>query len=163
MILFCVHFFNTFAHVVACAFVVFIMSSPTLLGSVGEFDPSSETFTAYFERLEQFFEDNSIGHYPADATAAVIQAANRKKVAVMISVIGKNTYGTLRDLCNPENPKDKTFDALRDLLRRHFKPKRLEVAESYRFHRCVQEENESVSNYSARLRHLASTCNFGEF
>ena len=95
MILFCVHFFNTFAHVVACAFVVFIMSSPTLLGSVGEFDPSSETFTAYFERLEQFFEANSIGHYPADATAAVIQAANRKKVAVMISVIGKNTYGTL--------------------------------------------------------------------
>ena len=68
-----------------------------------------------FKRLEQFFEANSIGHYPADATAAVIQVANRKKVAVMISVIGKNTYGTLRDLCSPENPKDKTFDALRDL------------------------------------------------
>ena len=119
-----------------CAFVVFIMSSPTLLGCVGEFDPSSETFTAYFERLEQFFEANNIGHYPADATVAVIQAANRKKVAVMISVIGKNTYGILRDLCSPENPKDKTFDALRDLLQRHFKTKRLEVGESYRFHHC---------------------------
>ena len=138
------------------------MASP-LLGSVGEFDPSTETFTAYFERLEQFFEANSIGHYPADSTAAVIQAANKKKVAVMISVIGKNTYGTLRDLCSPDNPKDKTFEVLRDLLQRHFKPKRLEVAESYRFHRCFQEENENVPNYSARLRHLASTCNFGEF
>ena len=42
-------------------------------------------------------------------------------------------------------------------------PKRLEVAESYSFHRCFQEENETVSVYSARLRHLASTCNFGEF
>ena len=74
MTLFCVRFFNTFAHVFACAFVIFIMSSPTLLGSVGEFDPSSETFTIYFERLKQFFEGtcNSIGHYPADATAAVI-------------------------------------------------------------------------------------------
>ena len=73
---------------------------------------------------------------------AVIQAANRKKVAVMISVIGKNTYGTLCDLCSP-------FDALRDLLQRHFKPKRLEVAESYRFHR--QEENEKGSQYSLPL------------
>ena len=120
MTLFCVRFFDTFAHVFVCAFVVFIMSSSTLLGSVGEFDPSSETFTTYFERLEQFFEANSIGHYPADATSAFIQAANRKKVAVMISVISKNTYGTLHDLCSPENPKDKTFDVLHDLLLRYW-------------------------------------------
>ena len=39
----------------------------------------------------------------------------------------------------------------------------MEVAEKYRFHRCVQEENECVSAYSARLRRYASTCNFGEF
>ena len=136
---------------------------PWLLGSVGEFDPASETFTAYFERLEQFFVANDIGQCPADATAAVVQEASKKKVAVMISVIGKKTYGTLRDLCSPENPKEKTFEAIIELLQQHFKPKRLEVAEFYRFHRCFQEENESVSSYSTRLRHLASTCNFGEF
>ena len=79
----------------------------------------------------------------------------------MISVIGKKTYGTLRDrdLCCPENPKEKTFEALIELLQQHFKPKRMKVEESYRFHRCFQEENESASSYSARLRHLASTCN----
>ena len=81
----------------------------------------------------------------------------------MISVIGKKTYSVLRDLCSPVNPKDKTFEQLCELLQQHFKPKRLEVAESYRFHRCFQEDNETVSVYSARLRHLASTCNFGEF
>ena len=81
----------------------------------------------------------------------------------MISVIGKKTYSILRDLCSPVNPKDKTFEQLCELLQQHFKPKRLEVAESYRFHRCFQEDNETVSVYSARLRHLASTCNFGEF
>ena len=65
-------------------------------------------------------------------------------------------------MCSPENPRGKTFEAL--LLQEHFKPKRLEVAESYRFHRCCQEENESVSVYSPQqLRHFASTCNFGEF
>ena len=93
-----VWFFSTFTHVLACVFTVSAMASP-LLGSVGEFDPASETFTAYFERLEQFFVANDIGQCPADATAAVVQEASKKKVAVMISVIGKKTYGTLRDLC----------------------------------------------------------------
>ena len=66
-------------------------------------------------------------------------------------------------MCSPKNPKEKTFEALIELLQQHFKAKRLEVAESYRFHQCFQEENESVSSYSARLRHLASTCHFVEF
>ena len=42
-----------------------------------------------------------------------------RKIAVMISVIGNNTYGTLRDLRSPENPRDETFEVLRDLLQRH--------------------------------------------
>ena len=43
-----------------------------------------------------------IGHCPADATVVVIQTANKKKVAVMISVIGKDTYETSRDLCSTD-------------------------------------------------------------
>ena len=77
------------------------------LGSFGEFDPSSESFTAYLERLDQFFVANDIGKCADDATAAVVRAANQKKVAVMITVIGKKTYSTLRNLCSPENPKEK--------------------------------------------------------
>ena len=77
------------------------------LGSFGEFDPSSESFTAYLERHDQFFVANDIGKCADDATAAVVRAANQKKVAVMITVIGKKTYSTLRNLCSPENPKEK--------------------------------------------------------
>ena len=75
----------------------------------------------------------------------------------MISVIGKKTYSVFRDLCSPVNLKDETLE----LLQQHFKPKRLEVAEPYRFHGCFQEENDSA--YSNCLRHLVSTCNFREF
>ena len=120
-------------HVFACAFANPAMASP-FLGSVGEFDLSSESFMAYLERLDQFFEANDIGKCAGDATAAVVQAANQKKVAMMISVIYKKTYRTLCDLCSPENPKEKKFEALCELLQQHFKPKRLQVAESYRFH-----------------------------
>ena len=141
-----VSLFRVFTPVVVAA-----MASP-LLGAIGEFEPSTETFTVYSERLDQFFVANNIGSYPSSASEAVFAAAEKKKVAVMISVIGKKTYSVLRDLCSPVNPKDKTFEQLCELLQQHFKPKRLEVAESYRFHRCFQEDNETVSVYSARLR-----------
>ena len=139
------------------------MSSTPLFGVLGEFDPSTELFTAYLERLEQYFIAYSIGQCPADATQEVLAAADKKKVAVFISVIGKKSYATLRDLCSPDSPKDKSFSELCEMLRTHYKPKRLVVAETYRFHRCIQEENENVSDYSARLRHYASTCDFGQF
>jgi len=47
-------------HVLACVFTVSAIASPH--GSVGEFDPASETCTTYFERLEQFFVTNGIGN-----------------------------------------------------------------------------------------------------
>jgi len=142
--------------------VVAAMASP-LLGAIGEFDPTTEIKTVYSERLNQFSVANNIGSYPTGASEAVIAAAEKKKVAVILSVIGKKTYSVLRDLCSSVNPKDKTFELRCELLQQHFTPKRLEVAESYRFHHCFQEGNETVSVYSARLRHLASTCKFGEF
>ena len=43
--------------------VVATMASP-LLGAIGEFEPLTETFTVYSERLDQFFVANNIGSYP---------------------------------------------------------------------------------------------------
>ena len=48
------------AHVLAGVFANPTMAS-LLLGSVGEFDPSSESFKAYLKRLDQFFVANDIG------------------------------------------------------------------------------------------------------
>ena len=102
--------FRVFTHVVVVA-----IASP-LLGAIGEFDPSTETFTVYSERLDQFFVANNIGSYPTSASEEVIAAAEKKKVTVMISVISKKTYSVLCDLCSPVNPKDKTFEQLSELL-----------------------------------------------
>ena len=99
-----VSLFRVFTLVVATA-----MASP-LLGAIGEFEPSTETFTVYSERLDQFFVANNIGSYPTSASEAVIAAAEKQKVAIMISLIGKKTYSVLCDLCSLVNPKDKTFE-----------------------------------------------------
>ena len=64
-----------------------------LLGGIGEFDPLTETYTFYSERLDQFFFANNIGSYSECASEAVIAAAEKKKkVVVVISVIGKKAF-----------------------------------------------------------------------
>ena len=85
------------------------MSSTSLFGVLGEFDPSTELFVYL--------------------STEILAAADKKKVAVFISVMGKNSYAILRDLCSPDSPKDKSFSQLCDKLKDHYKSKRLEVAE----------------------------------
>ena len=106
----------------------------SLLGSLGEFDSTTELFTSYLERLESFFVANDIGQYATDASDAIKNAADKKRVAVLISIMGRKSYATLRDLCMPSTPKDKTFKELCETLQGHFKPKSLEVAGTYKFH-----------------------------
>ena len=61
----------------------------------------------------------------------------------------------------PDSPKDKKLKELCDLFKFHYKPKSLEVAGTFKFHQCKQQENERISDSSAHLRHLAADCNFG--
>ena len=68
-----VSFLAAFTHVFAGVLANPAMASP-LLDSVGEFDPSSETFTAYLERVDWFFKASDIGKSSEDVTAAVIRS-----------------------------------------------------------------------------------------
>lgn len=51
----------------------------------------NESWSAYIERLEQFFEANNIGEV--------------KYVATLLSVMGATTYGLLRNLVQPNKPE----------------------------------------------------------
>ena len=45
-------------------------------------------------------------------------------------------------------------------MKGYYKPKVIEVAESYRFHHTLQSENETVTEYVNKLKRLAVNCNF---
>ncbi len=105
----------------------------TLLGKLEEFDPASDSITAYVERVQLFFDANSV--------------AEGKQVAVFLSVLGSKTYLLLRNLLTPETPKDKTFDELVTVLKEHFEPKPLIISERCHFYRREQAVNESISDY----------------
>lgn len=110
------------------------------LGRMQEFEPETESITAYLERLQNFFDANDI--------------ADAKKVPVLLSVIGRNTYALLRNLVAPNAPKDKSFKELTDELKSHFEPKPLVIAERFNFYRRSQQQSESIANYVADLRRL---------
>ena len=133
------------------------------IGSIGEFRQNVETFETYLDRLEGYFDANEIGTLKYGNNEETRTITDKKKVAAFISVIGAETYGTLQDLCKPDKPRNKTFTDLCDLLQQHFKPPTVEVAESFKFFRYVQSERQSIANYSAKLRGMAATCNFGGF
>lgn len=124
-----------------------LVSTMALFGRINEFKPENQPWSAYIERLEQFFEANDI--------------ADGKKVATLLSVMGATTYGLLRNLVQPHKPKDKTFDEIRTVLKEHFEPKPLLVAERFRFNRCNQKATQPVAQYVAELKQCAANCEFG--
>ncbi len=67
-----------------------------MLGSVEPFDPDSDDWQAYTERLEQFFLVNDI-------------TTDQKKVAAFLTLIGAKAYLLLRNLLAPEKPAGKTL------------------------------------------------------
>ena len=139
------------------------MSQP-LQAQFGILEPfDGVDFTDYSERLNSYFVAYNIGQVTADASDTAKREADNRKVAVTISLIGKQTYSTLKDLCLPNLPTEKTYDQLTEILKGYYKPKVLEVAESYRFHHTLRSENETVTEYANKLKRLAVNCNFGTY
>ena len=103
----------------------------------------------YLERVQLFFEVNGID--------------KDKQVPVVLTVIGSTNYALLSNLASPGKPKDKTFAQLAEVLRSHFDPKPLVIAKRFHFHRRDQAPGETIRNYVAELRRLATHCDFGEY
>ncbi|XP_055686895.1 uncharacterized protein LOC129792136 [Lutzomyia longipalpis] len=118
-----------------------------LIGNIPEFTPYSD-WKVYLERLEQFFLVNDI--------------PDEKRNAILISVIGNDTYKTLRDLCHPALPKDKTFQELCELMDKQFGPQISVFRERNKFYQAKQYDYEGVSQWFARIKTLSVDCKFGE-
>ena len=87
----------------------------------------------------------------------------KKQVAFFLTVVGSSTYQVLRDLLAPDTPASRTLEELLEVLKGHYKPARLVIAERFNFHRRHQQPGESAAKYMVELRRLAKTCHFGQF
>ena len=111
-----------------------------------EFVPEEEPISAYLERIELFFLAHGV--------------AAEKQVPTLLSTIGSKPYGFLRSLAAPKAPKELKYEEVVTMLKNHYEPPPLVIAERYRFHLRSQEVGETISEYVAELRRLATKCKF---
>ena len=117
----------------------------TQYGSLTEFLPESDSAKAYLERAQLYFTANTV---PRD-----------KQVAILLSSIGACTYSLL---VAPDAPSSKSLAEISTILRGHFESKRVVIAERFHFHKRDQAVGETISEFDAALRKLATHCKFGE-
>ena len=120
------------------------------IGKVEPFQLGVDDWEQYTERFKQYFVANAV----EDAD---------KKRAVLLTVVGKETYSLLSNLVAPAKPASKSYGELVAILKAHLKPKVLVIAEQFLFHQRRQRENETAAQYMAELRKLADKCQFKDY
>ncbi|XP_043466332.1 uncharacterized protein K02A2.6-like [Leptopilina heterotoma] len=116
------------------------------IGTLAEYK-LGEDWQIYEERLDQYLTANYI--------------KDDRKVSVLLTVIGPDAYKVIRDLANPDLPKDKTYLQLCEILRSQFSPRVSTFRKRIEFYETRQEQNEKVSEWYARIKKVAADCKFG--
>lgn len=119
-----------------------------LFGEIPKFYSAHDDWQVFTERLEQFFEINDV--------------VEEKKRAILLTSISDDVYKTLRDVCHPVLPKNKTFDELCELLNKQFVKKTSVFRERVTFYNAKQMRDETISSWFARIKKLSVDCKFGE-
>lgn len=116
--------------------------SANLFSRLDPFDCQKGDFDYYLEQFDHFLDLNSV-------------TDEAKKVPLFISSIGQDTYKILKEICTPSDPKEKSFDQLKNLLLEYFARRE--------FYRRNQRPGEYTGAYVNELKRLSLKCNFGPF
>ena len=119
------------------------------LSQIEMFDSRKDDWDSWSRRFDQWL---SISSY------ATGEDADNKKRAAFCTFIGSETFKLLCTLCAPEKPEESSYKTLKEKLDGQFRVKKLVLAERYRFYAYKQQDKQSLSDYVAELRRLASSC-----
>ena len=109
------------------------MASTKTIGHMQEFNPASETVLAYLERFELFIAANAINE--------------EKLVPTLLIVVRFIHDSLLGGLISPDLPMDKSFSELVDILKKHYDPEPIVIAERFRFFfQRSQSHGESIND-----------------
>nr|XP_029715891.1 uncharacterized protein K02A2.6-like [Aedes albopictus] len=102
----------------------------------------------YQERLEQYF--------------VAVDLEEERKSAVLLTSISLEVYQTVKNICHPAKPNEKSYVELCALLKGRFCPTMVTYRERAVFYRARQESGETVQEWYVRLKKLSLNCEFGE-
>ena len=115
--------------------------------TISPFDPEKEQWNCYSERLDFYFEANTITEID-------------QKKAIILTVVGPTTYQLLKSLVQPQKPKEKTYPELKELLEKYYHLKPSAIVRHFRFHTRVRETGQSVATYVMALCDIGEHCDF---
>ena len=115
------------------------------IGAPVPFDHRMQKWSSYQTQFEHFLKVNDIIN-------------DEKKTSCFIALMGSETYEILEGLMFPDKPASSTVTALFAKLTTHFEPKRLKIAEQYKFWQNKQGASQTLADYISEIRKLASTC-----
>lgn len=118
----------------------------TFLGILPVFDYKTSEWAIFKSRLSQFFIVNNI---------------SVNKSAILITHLSDESYRLLRKLAYPKEVDKLQYEDLVSLLDSHFKPKQCSFVDKAKFFDAVRSPGEKLGDWAARLRGLASYCDFG--
>ncbi|XP_045540087.1 uncharacterized protein LOC123722419 [Papilio machaon] len=119
----------------------------SFLGSIPSFDYKTTEWSIFKSRLSQFLKINKI--------------EDGDKGGVLLTHVTDETYRLIRNLSYPQEVESLSYSELVLLLDGHFKPKVCTFADKANFYEATRSPGESLGDWAARLRGLASYCDFG--
>lgn len=114
------------------------------------FNPDEETFSAYKDRLENFF---TLRQLKFD-TPEILEV----KRDVLLNCLKSKHYQLLSSLTTPLKPSEKSYLELVHLLEKQFTPVTNVHTERHKFLSKVQQATENLSNYIADLKVISQRC-----
>ena len=116
-------------------------------GTVTQYVPGKEEWTAYVERLNFYFLANDI-------------AAEAKKRAILLNACGPSTYKLIRSLLPADELAAKTYAKLVTLVQGYYAPKPSKIMQRFKFNTRTRREGESIAAFIAALREIAEHCEY---
>ena len=117
-------------------------------GSINAFNSSQEDWTAYMEQIEQYFAAKDVDN----AT---------KRHTILLTASGVVMYKLVRGLVAPDNPSDRSYTELIELVKGHYNPMPLAIMQRFKFNSRMRQQGENVATFVIALKQLTEYSAFG--
>ncbi|XP_059220208.1 uncharacterized protein K02A2.6-like isoform X1 [Stomoxys calcitrans] len=124
------------------------ITSVNVISNFDQFDPKTESFDVYKERLENYLQLKGV-------------FGNKEMCAkLLLQYVGASNYSTLATLVAPTPINQLSYDNIIFHLKQHFCPKKNILVQQHKFLNEIQNEDQSISDFIAVLQEKAAMCHF---
>ena len=118
----------------------------------------------WFERYDFYvLAQNLKVSVATDATEEQKTEARMKNLATFVSKVDSGVYKLIKSLCRPETVNAMSYDDVKKRLMEHLSPKPTKFAQRYKFHKLVQREGQSASEFISELKSVGAECEYTNF